>query len=371
MRLIIAGSRSCDTEADYQKLLQVVLQLGRPDEIISGGAKKGGDRMGELIAKTYGIPLTVMQAQWQRPDGSLDKGAGFIRNGNMAVYASEQPGSRLIALWDGMSKGTAQMMDVAKNYGLDVVRVEPAAQILAAPAEPAKKPYIFKQSHSSLNVFETCPRQYYAKYVSREVKFVQNPKAKWGDDVHKALESFLLAKGAQAMPSNMTQYQRFGEMMLERAARFGGTLLAERSAAVKQDRTSTFYSDKSAWLGGKIDVTIHYPAVGKLEVFDWKTGKVKNDVTQLKMYAGFGLADFPDVQVVRSGFVWLEEGDKAITPPLVTSRPELPDVWGIFQHKYNQLEDAYVRNAWPEKPNGLCKQYCDVVACAFHGKGRY
>lgn len=366
MRLIIAGSRTCDSEEDYQRLLSVVLSLGRPDEIISGGAKKGGDRMGELIAQTYGIPLKVFQPDW---DGK-GKGAGFIRNGDMAVYASDTPGGRLIALWDGQSSGTKHMMEVAANYGLDVVRVEPAPRILPASATPAVKPYIFKQSHSSLGVFETCPRQYYAKYISREVKFVQGEAAKWGDDVHKALETYLQTNGAQALPANMAHYQRFGDIMLERAARFGGKLLAERSAAVKHDRTSTFYSDKRAWLGGKIDVTIHYPAVGKLEVFDWKTGKVKNDVTQLKLYAGFGMADFPDVQLVKSGFIWLGE-ENPFTPPLVVSRPELNDVWGIFQHKYNQLEDAYIRNAWPEKPNGLCKKYCDVKSCEFHGKGRY
>lgn len=363
MRLIIAGSRTCDSEADFQKLLPVVLQYGRPDEIVSGGAKKGGDRMGELIAKQYGIPLKQFVPDW---DGK-GKGAGFLRNGDMAVYASEVEGSRLIALWDGQSRGTKQMIEVARNYGLDVVIVEPSAQILK---DVTPEPFIFKQSHSSLNVFETCPRQYYAKYISREVKFVQGAAAKWGDDVHNALEQLILTQGAQRLPANMAHYERFGFMMLERAAKFGGKCLAERKSAVTKDYQSTPYSNRAGWLGGKIDLTIIYEQARKAEVFDWKTGKVKNDVTQLKLYGGFTFADYPEIDVVNSGYVWLEEKQRPITPPLVLDRSAVDDVWAVFQHKFNQLRDAYLRNAWPEKPNGLCQKWCDVVACPFHGKGR-
>jgi hypothetical protein len=365
MRLIIAGSRTCTGPENYQRLLNAVLAGGRPDEIISGGAK-GPDRMGEEIAQAYGIPVKQFIPDW---DGK-GKGAGFLRNGDMAVYASEVEGGRLVALWDGQSRGTAQMIDVARNYGLDVVVVEPVPHIIPQAVVAQSEPFIFKQSHSSLNVFETCPRQYYAKYVSREVKFVQSAAAKWGDDVHNALEAFIQTQGTQRLPANMAHYERFGFMMLERAARFGGQCTAERKAAVNKDYKSTFYSNRAGWLGGKIDLTILYPHVRKAEVFDWKTGKVKNDVTQLKLYGGFTFADFPEVDQVNSGYVWLEEKERPITPPLVLTRSDVANVWGIFQHKWNQLRDAYMRNAWPEKPNGLCEKWCDVVACAYHGKGR-
>jgi len=45
----------------------------------------------------------------------LGKAAGFIRNAEMAEYADA-----LIAFWDGRSKGTKHMIDLAKKHGLKV-----------------------------------------------------------------------------------------------------------------------------------------------------------------------------------------------------------------------------------------------------------
>jgi hypothetical protein len=355
MRLIIAGSRGITSEADYQILRAAVMAGSKPDEIVSGGAK-GPDLMGERIAAEFGIPVRQFIPEWERPDGSQNKGAGFIRNGNMAVYASDTPSGKLVAFWDGQSRGTQQMIEVAHNYHLEVVVLSPAAGLIPLQNLPVE-PFIFKQSHSSLGVFETCPRQYYAKYISKEVKYVQRPGAKWGDDAHIALEQFVITKGAARLPSNMAHYEQFGTMVLNRA--------------VTKDLVSTPYSNRAGWLGGKIDITILYRAARRAEVFDWKSGKVKNDVTQLKLYGGFTFADYPEIDTVGSAYIWLEEKVKPVGPPLILQRADLGGVWGIFQHKYDQLKDAYVRGAWPEKPNGLCKAYCDVVACPFHGKGRH
>lgn len=366
MRVVIAGSRSVgESEDAYARLKAAMYELPyKPSEIVSGGAT-GPDRLGERFASEHGIPVRRFVPDW---DGK-GKGAGFLRNGDMAVYASDVKGSWLVALWDGISRGTKQMIDVAATYGLltKVVRFELPGLIAAKDVTP--DPFIFKQSHSSLNVFETCPRQYEAKYITKEVKFVQSQAAAWGDSVHIALENYLNTSGSQRLPANMAQYEEWGAFILARAARRGGRVYAERKSAVKKDRTSTNYSDRSGWLGGKIDVSIVYEQERKAEVFDWKTGKVKNEVTQLKMYNGFTLADFPNIDVVNSGYIWLEH--KQVSPPVVTTRAELNDVWSVFQHKYDQLKDAYIRGVFPPKPNGLCRQWCDVTSCEFHGKGRY
>lgn len=366
MRMIIAGSRSLNTEVFYQQLKQAVMSCAKPDEIISGGAK-GPDQMGERIAAEFGIPVRRFVPDWTNADGTTNRGAGFIRNGNMAVYASEVEGSVLVALWDGESRGTEQMITVAKNYGLQVVLVQPVG--LVAKDVTPKEPYIFPQSHSSLSVFETCPRQYEAKYITKEVKFVQGAAAKWGDDSHLALEAYVQSHGAVQLPPDKASYQPWGDWVLNRAAARGGQILVERKAAVKKDHSPTDYGDKGGYLRGKIDITILYPHLRLAEVFDWKTNdKIKNDVTQLKMYNGFALADYPDVDMVKSGYIWLKHNQPS--PPEVTSREQLPDVWGVFDHKFARLRDAYVRGVFPERPNGLCKKFCDVLSCQHNGRGR-
>ena len=363
MRMIIAGSRSIDSPADYERLKRAVQNHPKPAEIVSGGAK-GADKMGERLAAEFGIPVKQFIPDW---DGK-GKGAGSLRNGDMAVYASDQPNGVLVALWDGQSRGTAQMIEVAKNYGLTIEIVHPAAGILKDVTP--KEPYIFPQSHSSLSVFETCPRQYEAKYITKEVKFQQNAAAAWGDRAHLALEAYVLSSGATPMPPEMVSYQKYGDWVLNRAAKKGGRILVERKAAVTRDRRSTAYGAKGAdraWIQGKIDITLLYEAIREAEVFDWKSNeKVKNDITQLKLYNGFALSDFANVDVVRSGYVWLKHDQ--ISPPLVSSRDELPGIWGVFDHKYNQLRDAYVRGVFPPRPNGLCKAWCDVLSCPHNGR---
>ena len=46
--------------------------------------------------------------------------AGPIRNEKMAKYAAEVDRKMLIAFWDGQSKGTGSMIDLAKKHGIEV-----------------------------------------------------------------------------------------------------------------------------------------------------------------------------------------------------------------------------------------------------------
>ena len=132
-RIIIAGGRDFD---DYEKLhnevFNVLVDLNMKYknkisdtmrfEIISGKAK-GADLLGEKFAKEYKVKLTLFPADWDK----YGKSAGYRRNAEMAKYAVEGKEQGvigvLIAFWDGKSKGTKSMIDLAKRYGLDEVYV--------------------------------------------------------------------------------------------------------------------------------------------------------------------------------------------------------------------------------------------------------
>ena len=108
MKVIIAGSRDIDS---MPALLEAIAESGfEISEVVSGGAR-GVDTLGELYALECGIPLRQFKAAWD----ILGKGAGYMRNAEMAVY-----GEALIALWDGQSKGTAQMIEKARQNGLQI-----------------------------------------------------------------------------------------------------------------------------------------------------------------------------------------------------------------------------------------------------------
>lgn len=108
MRTIIAGSRGC---TDKRELLAALSVCGwTPTTVISGSAQ-GADRLGELWTVDFKIPCERFLADW----GRYGKAAGYRRNEQMAESAEA-----LIALWDGASRGTKHMIDVARRKGLRV-----------------------------------------------------------------------------------------------------------------------------------------------------------------------------------------------------------------------------------------------------------
>ena len=101
MKVIIAGSRNLGS---WSQVTAAIVTSGfeqEMSEIVSGGAR-GVDRMGEHFASLYKIPLKVFPADWNKNG----KAAGPIRNAEMAKYADA-----LIAVWDGESRGTKNMID--------------------------------------------------------------------------------------------------------------------------------------------------------------------------------------------------------------------------------------------------------------------
>lgn len=120
VRIVIAGSRDFN---DYDFLKKEVLDIVKHNnipkklcKIISGGAR-GADTLGERFAKEYGLEIKRFIPDW---DG-LGKRAGYVRNAEMAKYAVEDGNyGMLVAFWDGISKGTKHMIDLANRYGLIV-----------------------------------------------------------------------------------------------------------------------------------------------------------------------------------------------------------------------------------------------------------
>lgn len=121
IKVIIAGSRNF---YDYDIVEDTVVSyfmsrgiLKENVEIISGGAR-GADSLGEQLADSYGLKLTVFPAQWN----TYGKAAGMIRNKEMADYAiKDSDKAILFAFWDGQSRGTKGMIDIAKRCGMEVI----------------------------------------------------------------------------------------------------------------------------------------------------------------------------------------------------------------------------------------------------------
>lgn len=110
-KVIIAGGRDFN---DYDLLMKKVNSLLRNQyegiEVVSGGAR-GADSLGERYAVDSDMSIKEFPADWDK----YGKSAGYRRNVDMAEYADA-----LIAFWDGKSKGTKHMIDIATKKGLKV-----------------------------------------------------------------------------------------------------------------------------------------------------------------------------------------------------------------------------------------------------------
>jgi len=110
MKVIIAGGRDFK---DYNKLkdsCDKILINQNNIEIVSGTAN-GADILGERYAQEKGYEVKKFPAKWDE----YGKKAGYMRNQEMGEYADG-----LIAFWDGKSKGTKHMIDIANKKGLKV-----------------------------------------------------------------------------------------------------------------------------------------------------------------------------------------------------------------------------------------------------------
>lgn len=116
MKTIIAGSRQLDIYQDQYKVWVVadaVIKSGFDvTEVVSGGCR-GIDLAGEAWARAMipPIPIKPFQPDWEKHG----KAAGPIRNGEMADYADA-----LILIWNGTSRGSADMKKKAEQKGLKI-----------------------------------------------------------------------------------------------------------------------------------------------------------------------------------------------------------------------------------------------------------
>jgi hypothetical protein len=106
MKTIIAGGRDIH---DYQLVLDAIKESQFPISTVVSGGAKGIDALGEKYAHEMVLPLNVYEADWEKNG----RAAGPIRNRKMAENAGA-----LIAVWDGKSRGTKNMIETARKLGL-------------------------------------------------------------------------------------------------------------------------------------------------------------------------------------------------------------------------------------------------------------
>jgi hypothetical protein len=206
-------------------------------------------------------------------------------------------------------------------------------------------------TYSQLDSFESCPKKFFHLKVARDVVEPPSPHTEWGTRVHTAFEDALQKQ--QPLPEGMTQWQG----LVNKISRLPGEKFTEIRLALDSSFNPTDW--KTAWSRGVADLLV--VCGEKAAVLDYKTGKRKPS-EQLDLYANYVFHHYPDVQTVRTGYIWLK--DRRIDWKS-HNRKHLHETWQTLLPRVRKLESAYERESWPARPSGLCNGWCPVTTCPF------
>lgn len=124
-KLLIAGSRSItdyDFIADRLDFLTIYITQAEDTQIeVIEGEAPGVDRLARKWAEERGHAFDPHPAEWERPDGTKNRKAGFERNARMVALKPDGA----ILFWDGASRGTQDTLNLVVDAGIEYRVVRP------------------------------------------------------------------------------------------------------------------------------------------------------------------------------------------------------------------------------------------------------
>ena len=214
-------------------------------------------------------------------------------------------------------------------------------------------------SISALKSFESCPRKYYEMSVAKNFQDKPSSAMSWGNDVHKAFECAIRDK--KPLPIGMRQYMPILDAFMAQT----GDKLVEQQLALTQVFSPTAWFGKNVWVRTIVDLAIVNG--DKAVIVDWKTGKVKEDYDQLALMAAVMFNQAEELEQITAMFVWLQEEWPGNISKVTYNREELPGLWDRFLQREEAYQVAHRNTDFPPKPSGLCRAWCAVSTCPYHG----
>jgi hypothetical protein len=93
-------------------------------------------------------------------------------------------------------------------------------------------------------------------------------------------------------------------------------------------------------------------------LLDWKTGKKREDPTELATNAMLVQAHNPQLTTIKGRYVWLKDG-------VLGEEHDVSDTastWAAVNNTVEEIRDCQAENNWPKKQGPLCA-WCNVFDC--------
>lgn len=216
----------------------------------------------------------------------------------------------------------------------------------------------FAWSYSRLKSFETCPKRHLHYDILKDIKEPETGQMAEGNAVHKALE--LRIKTKQKLPLGMGQYEEIASKL----ETLPGEIYTEQKLALTEEFKPVAFFGKGVWFRTVVDFC--NVEGERAAVIDYKTGKPAEDRTQLQLLSATVFHHQPDVQRISARLLFLnhDHAERALF-----MRNDLSGIWSSMLPRVKRLRKAMEDQEYPPKPSGLCRRYCAVVSCPYHGVG--
>lgn len=213
----------------------------------------------------------------------------------------------------------------------------------------------FTWSFSALTTYENCPKKYFHLYVEKDFKERESEAMSDGKAIHAAF--FKRVINGTEFPLPMRNFEKLA-IKLENAP---GEKHGEMKIAINRKFEPVTYFAGDVWCRAVVDLLI--VKGGQAVIIDYKTGKRRDEWTQLKMSTGVLSRWMPEIDEFKLTFVWTR--DMQMTAPISVRKADLKGVWADLLPRVHKMEESRATTNFPARKNPLCT-WCPVSTCPHH-----
>lgn len=211
-------------------------------------------------------------------------------------------------------------------------------------------------SYSRLSCFENCQQQFDYLYVTKNVQDQGSVHTEYGVRVHESLENYAKAQDV----SHLTLETKKFAPLVDTILRKSGDKYFEHQMAITAALQPCDWFASDVWIRSIADVLVVDGK--KAYCLDWKTGKVKDNPTQMQLFACMTMLHFPEVEEVKTSFIWLAH-DKTTDATYPRSQFEL--LWEGLSKRFARVQETIDLGVFKAKPSRLCNWCAAKSICSY------
>jgi CRISPR/Cas system-associated exonuclease Cas4 (RecB family) len=231
--------------------------------------------------------------------------------------------------------------------------MEKVMEVQNSETKPVK---LFPISYSRMSTFENCQLQFEYLYVNKSVSDPGNEHTHYGTRVHESLELY----GKERDDKHITRETVKFKPLVDRILSANGDKYFEYQMAIDANREPCDWFSPTVWVRSIADVLV---VDGKTAYcVDWKSGKPRDNPTQLQMFACMTMLHFPEVEKVKTSFIWLNH-DSVSEGTYYRKNFDL--IWSGLESRFSKIQEAVELGVFKPKPSRLCKWCAARSVCSY------